>query len=114
MLEIRIKEMAAAKVAYIEGVADEASSPQLLRSLLDVIATRPAHLVVVMDGVEFIDSRGLGALVGAYHKALESHCRFSVVASDPQIQRVMQVTGLNKVIALCPTEEKALELAAAE
>lgn len=114
MLEIKLKEIAAGRVAYLQGVADEATSPQLLRSLLDVIESHPAHLVVVMDGVEFIDSRGLGALVGAYHKALESGCRFSIVASDPQIQRVMQVTGLNKVIALCPTEERALEMALAE
>ena len=50
----------------------------------------------------------LGALVAIYHRAVEQASRFILVTSDAQMQRVMQITGLNKVMPIFTTREEAL------
>jgi anti-anti-sigma factor len=108
MLDINVKELPGGAVAYLRGQADGETSTGMLRSLVDLLETHPPRLVVVMNDLEFIDSRGLGALIGVYHRAEEQQCQFRLVTADPQIMRIMQITGLCKVMPMCASEGEAL------
>ena len=108
MLDIRVKESPQAITAYLDGEADLKTSGQILKHLGDLLECNPQPLIVVLDNLTFIDSRGLGALVAIYHRAVEQASRFILVTSDAQMQRVMQITGLNKVMPIFTTREEAL------
>ena len=55
------------------------------------------RLVVDLEGVEFMDSTGLGVLVSCLKRAKEHGGDLSLVCTSPQILRVLSITGLDKV-----------------
>src|SRR5207248_9099888 len=68
-----------------------------------------SHQVVVdLEGVDFLDSTGLGVLVGGL-KRLRSHDGDMIlVCTQPRILKVFEITGLTKVFAIFDTVDAAL------
>jgi anti-anti-sigma factor len=62
----------------------------------ELAAAERSHQLVVLDlrKLSFMDSTGLGLIVFAQRRARESGHRFVVVQGPPQIQRVLELTGL--------------------
>jgi anti-sigma B factor antagonist len=58
------------------------------------------HLVVDLDGVDLMDSSGLGVLVGALKTAHESRGSVRLICTKPPLLRTFRVTGLNKVFTI--------------
>ncbi len=57
-----------------------------------------------MMKVEYIDSSGLGALVGGLKRSTEHGGRIVIVCDNPQIRKVFEITGLEKVFPLYDVE----------
>ena len=110
MLDVEIRVTPSATVAYLQGVADTTTCGQLLATLTNLVSSRPARIVVVMDALDFIDSWGIGALVRAFHIANDLKLPFYTVSQQSHIRRVLQITGLDRIIPLCRTEQAALSL----
>ena len=108
MLDVRVKALPTGAVIYLGGELNGKTCSQLLRSVVDILETQPPLLVIVLDDLEYIDSRGLGTMVSIHHRALEQQCKFTLVTADPQMERVITITGLNRLMDLQPTEEQAL------
>lgn len=80
----------------------ESTNASLLRErLIEVFTSQDvaSHLVVDLSQVSYMDSVGLGVLVGAYHRAVGVNATMTVVASGP-VRRVMELTGLGKLWTL--------------
>ena len=94
------------RIVSVRGDIDVASAPKL-RSALD--SAEPGRLGVVVDmaRVSFLDSGGLSVLVGAQARAGEQGHQMRVVADEPRVLRVLEITGLDVVFAVFPTLEKA-------
>jgi anti-sigma B factor antagonist len=84
----------------VSGEVDLHTAPQL-RAVLGGLVGResPGESVVVdLTGVSFIDSTGLGELVGA-HKAVQRRGdRLHVVATNDRVTRLLTLTGLDDVL----------------
>jgi anti-sigma B factor antagonist len=75
-------------------------------------ADREKHEIVVdLTHLEFLDSTGLGALIGAHKRAAEHGGSVRLVAQEGQILRLLRITGLLDVFKVYPTVEAALALA---
>ena len=57
-------------------------------------------MVLHLDGVTFMDSTGLGVLVGAHKAQVAGGGRFEVVCSDPRLLRILRITGLHRVLTI--------------
>lgn len=70
---------------------------------------RIKHLVLDLRGVTFIDSSGVGAIIGRY-KDIRRRGDGRVVAfgSRPQVRRVLEFTGLLRLMALADSQKQAL------
>lgn len=80
-------------VLTAHGEVDIATAP-VLRKALDAIPA-PANTVVIdLAGVTFLDSTGLGVLIGARRKLLPSGMRMLVINASPSVWRVFKITGL--------------------
>ena len=66
------------------------------------------HLVVDLTQVNFIDSSGLGVLVGARRKATALSGSVSLVHPPPVLRRLLDVTGLGDVMPAYMSREEAL------
>lgn len=76
----------------------------------EAIAELPAPCRVVLDlsGVSFIDSAGLGAIVGAVRRIRELHGDLHLAAPRSSIGRVFSSTGLDRIVVTYPTIEDAV------
>lgn len=78
------------------GEIDVATAPQVEVKLLDLIDAGSA-VVLDLHGVTFIDSSGLRALVTARQRAEEKSVSFSLAGRSQAVERLLQVTGLDRV-----------------
>ncbi|HTD36478.1 MAG TPA: STAS domain-containing protein [Candidatus Limnocylindrales bacterium] len=97
------------QVYELSGSLDIATSPSV-RAALVAASERGSHrLIVDLTLVDFLDSTGLGALIGAQRRAKEFAGEVRLVAKEGQILRLLRITGLLKVFAVYPTLEEAVK-----
>lgn len=91
-----------ATVVHVAGELDLFAAPQLRQRLVDIIERGSAHLALDLSEVTFIDSTGLGVLVGALKRARGYGGDLSLRAVPPSVLKVFEITGLTKVFWLEP------------
>jgi anti-anti-sigma factor len=109
VFEVRHQTRDGAVVVSVRGEIDLVTSPDLRAALLDERAQAP---VVVLDlrEVTFIDSSGLGVIVGQQKRSQERNERFAVaVGGSLAVQRILDLSGLVKVLDIVddPSERLA-------
>lgn len=57
-------------------------------------------LLLDLGAVSFIDSSGLGAILGRYKRISQTERRMAFVAASPQVRRILELSGLLKIIPL--------------
>jgi anti-sigma B factor antagonist len=92
-----------APVVALHGEIDLSTSPLLRATLVSLIDGGARELTVDMSEVTFVDSTGLGVLVGAL-QLLQSHGGdgLSVRGVGPVVRRVFELTGLDAVFSIPP------------
>jgi len=83
------------------------SAPTLQTRIGELVAGGQARVVVDLSGVEFIDSSGLGALIGGLKVARQAGGDLRVAGAGTQITAVLQLTNLNRRLAPAATAEEA-------
>jgi anti-sigma B factor antagonist len=101
-----------AEVVTVAGEIDIATYHQLRAMLITAVDAGPGSVVVDMEAVEWIDSTGLGTLVGAYKRARDKGGTVQVAAVPDRIAKHFQVTGLTKLFGMHPTIADALAITA--
>ena len=107
-LSLDNRESGARMVIDVGGEIDVYTAPQLRSALNDAVADGARHLVVDMTGTEFLDSTGLGVLVGGLKRVRTMDGDLELVCSSEKILKVFRITGLTKVFTIHPTIDEAL------
>jgi anti-sigma B factor antagonist len=87
-------------VVRLEGELDAYSAPALAACLDDLTSAGVGAIVIDLGKVTFIDSTGLGVLVSAYNAAVERDGTVELVASDPRVVRVLEMTSLDQLFTV--------------
>lgn len=97
-------------VAVIEasGEVDLATVPALREAISEQVAAGRTNLLLDLRAVTFLDSTGLGVLVGAAKKARGAGGSLRLVCDNARVLRLLRITGLDKALAVHPTLEAAL------
>jgi anti-sigma B factor antagonist len=91
----------------LRGSLDLATSPTVRAALMDATEKGKRDLIVDLTQLEFLDSTGLGALIGAHRRATEHGGSFRLIVSEGPIARLLNITGLIRVFAVYHTHEDA-------
>ncbi len=67
------------------------------------------NLVINLGGVSFIDSSGLGVIIGRYKKLSQSGGKLWIAAARPPVRKILELSGLQKIIQFYESEKQALE-----
>lgn len=87
-------------VLAVRGEVDVYTAPRLRERLVELVSEGVRRMVVDLEGVDFLDSTGLGVLVGGL-KRLRSHDGdLALVCTQPRILKVFEITGLTKVFSI--------------
>ena len=76
------------------GELDLSTVPDLARVLDRFTGDEPERLLLDLDGVEFMDSTGLAAIVHAQQAADMNGYRLTVRYSSPQVHRLFELAGV--------------------
>lgn len=93
----------------IEGEIDVYTSPGVKESLNDLIQKGHYNLIVNLENVSYIDSTGLGVLIGALKKVKEHDGAIKLICTNMQLKKIFDITGLVKIFGIYDNEEEALK-----
>jgi anti-sigma B factor antagonist len=99
-LSLSTHEDAGTLIVDIAGEIDVYTSPKLREQLVALVGEGARQLVVDLEDVEFIDSTGLGVLVGVLKRIRARGGGMSLVCSHDGLLRVFKITGLEKVFPI--------------
>lgn len=108
-LDLIVSRVDSIPVLSLSGDVDEFTCTKLrdkIRSLMDAGEFR---LVIGVSGVNYIDSSGLGTLVGGLRRVAEHDGGLAISGMNPQIERVLSITGLNKILPVFEDDDSAVK-----
>jgi anti-sigma B factor antagonist len=95
-------------IVAVTGDVDISTSPDLREALARVVAEGNRAVVVDLGAVRFIDSTGLGVLVGAFTAVRNAGGRLAVVNDHSAVLKVFTITALHDVLGVHPTMDRAV------
>ncbi|HTL23758.1 MAG TPA: STAS domain-containing protein [Mycobacteriales bacterium] len=110
-LTLESREEGDRTVVAVGGEIDVYTAPKLREQLVDLVNDGRYHLVVDMEAVEFLDSTGLGVLVGGLKRVRAHDGSLRLVCTQERILKIFRITGLTKVF---PIHESVSEAVAAQ
>jgi anti-anti-sigma factor len=84
-------------------------APQLKERIDELVAQGKTHILVDLQAVDFIDSSGLGALIGGLKSARQHGGDLRIAAPGVQVQAVLKLTNLDRILAPHLTVNEALD-----
>jgi len=84
----------------VEGEVDAHTAPQLKTAIGTAIEHGATEVIADLDQVTFMDSTGLGVLVGGLKRLRELGGELRIVCTRRPILRILEITGLDKVIPI--------------
>jgi anti-sigma B factor antagonist len=84
----------------LEGEVDVYTAPQLKEQLVTVLEDGCTSVIIDLEKVTFIDSSGLGVLVGALRRARERGGAVRLVCTRDSVLKIFRITGLDKVFPI--------------
>jgi anti-sigma B factor antagonist len=96
------------EVVDVEGEIDVYTAPRLRELLIELVNNGHYQLVVNMEKVEFLDSTGLGVLVGGLKRVRAHDGSLDLVCTQERILKIFRITGLTKVFGIHDTVDEAI------
>lgn len=85
------------------GDVDIYTCARLREAIINAVAEGDGAIVVSLEGVGFIDSTGLGVLVGGRKRAKGADRPFLVICNHELSLKVFRITGLDKILDIYPS-----------
>jgi anti-sigma B factor antagonist len=98
-------------VVAVGGEIDVYTAPKLREHLIELVSGGSYHLIIDMESVDFLDSTGLGVLVGGLKRVRSHDGSLRLVCTQDRILKIFRITGLTKVFPIHATVDEALTAA---
>ena len=108
MIEVDVQGGGDSAVLRPQGRLTMVTAPELRTAVAEAVEGRRVRIVVDLSACEFIDSSGLGAIIGGLKKARQAGGDLRIACVGPQVATVLQLTNLDRVLRPHDTVERAL------
>jgi anti-sigma B factor antagonist len=96
------------EVVTVEGEIDIYTAPRLRELLIDLASKDNYQLIVDLEKVGFLDSTGLGVLVGGLKRVRPHDGWLDLVCTQERILKIFKITGLTKVFGIYQSVDQAI------
>lgn len=107
-LTLETREQDGRTLLAIAGEIDVYTAPKLRDKITELVNAGHHSLILDMEHVDFLDSTGLGVLVGGLKKIRAQDGTMALICSQDRLLKIFKITGLAKVFTIHPTETAAL------
>ncbi len=95
-------------VIELEGEVDVYTAPRLKSRLIDLVDQGKYQIIVDLEAVDFMDSSGLGVLVGGLKRVRTHDGAVHIVCTKEKILKIFRITGLTKVFQIHDDQNAAV------
>ncbi|MRJ75354.1 anti-sigma factor antagonist [Aeromicrobium sp. SMF47] len=95
------------EIIEVGGEIDVYTAPRLREAIVTAVEAGHTKLIIDVQRVDFLDSTGLGVLVGALKRVRADGGSLDIVCTQERILKIFQITGLDKVFGLHSSIEDA-------
>ena len=81
----------------LAGEVDIYTANNLKESLIEIISQNPQNIFIDAGSLEYIDSTGLGVLIGALKRLKNSEKDIYIKNTKSNIKKIFSITGLDKI-----------------
>lgn len=96
------------EVIEVGGEVDVYTAPKLRETIIEAVEGGHTLLIVDVENVDFLDSTGLGVLVGALKRVRAEGGSLDIVCTHERLLKIFEITGLHKVFGLHDSVEAAI------
>ena len=107
-LALETREADGRTIVAVGGEIDVYTAPRLRDCISDLVADGHYDMLIDMEKVEFLDSTGLGILVGALKKTRAHGGSLELVCNNDRLLKIFKITGLAKVFVIHESADVAL------
>jgi anti-sigma B factor antagonist len=107
-LRTEVSEVKGWTVVTVHGEIDVATSPTLREGLIGLVNGGATRLVLDLEAVDFLDSTGLGTIVGLLKRVRTHGGDLRLVCTEARIRRLFEITGLDKAVPLHASLDDAI------
>lgn len=105
-LDVSISMYKAMMILRFKGEMDESNIIQLREKITEYIKRYGInHLVLNVSKLSFIDSSGIGFIIGRYHQLREKNGKITIVGINDKLEKIIRYSGLLKICSIRDTEE---------
>jgi anti-sigma B factor antagonist len=95
-------------IVEVVGELDVSTAERLRERLAELIANGNYHLVADLQDLDFLDSTGLGVLVGGRQRVYPHDGSFQLVCTRQRVLNILALTGLVNVFSIHSSVESAI------
>ena len=95
-------------VVEVSGWIEISTAPKLRDTLIALIDEGRLHLVIDLSATVFLDSTGLGVLVGLLHRLRSRDGSLAIAGARDRVYRAFQISKLTQVLTLTDTVEDGI------
>ena len=95
-------------VVEVGGEIDVYTAPRLREKMVELVNAGHYHLVVDMESVDFLDSTGLGVLVGGLKRVRSHDGSLRIVCTQERLLKIFRITGLTRVFPIHDSVDEAV------
>lgn len=107
-LTLTTRAVAGLTIVAVGGEIDVYTAPKLRDAITDLVGSGVYDILVDMEKVEFLDSTGLGVLVGGLKKVRAHDGSLELVCNQDRLLKIFRITGLSKVFVIHDSADAAL------
>jgi anti-sigma B factor antagonist len=102
-LDLNVRREEGHAILEVTGEIDVYTAPRLREKLIELVNEGSYHLIVDLEKVDFLDSTGLGVLVGGLKRVRNHDGTLQLVCTQEKILKIFRITGLTKVFPIHAT-----------
>jgi stage II sporulation protein AA (anti-sigma F factor antagonist) len=96
-------------IVRLSGELDHHEAEVLRDKWKEMLYSNPVkHIILNLEDVSFMDSSGLGVVLGRYKEVIQLGGEMVVCSISPPVKRLFEMSGLFKIVRLEENEEFAL------
>jgi len=107
-LTLSTREVDGTTIVAVGGEIDVYTAPKLRDKITELVAGGVFTIVIDMESVEFLDSTGLGVLVGGLKKVRANDGSLELICTQDRLLKIFRITGLAKVFVIHDSADGAL------
>ena len=99
-LTLATREEDGRAIVAVGGEIDVYTAPKLRDQITELVSGGSYNIVIDLEAVEFLDSTGLGVLVGGLKKVRAHDGSLELICTQDRLLKIFRITGLAKVFVI--------------